>query len=362
MMNVKYSVRTRQLLDIVNEIKSNRIILSPYFQRNFVWREIHRIDFIKTIMMGLPFPEIFVAKGDLDVVAMVTTSFIVDGQQRLNSIIGFIEGNLEVDGKKWATLSNEEKEAFLKYEMAVIELDIRHDDPQVLEIFKRLNRTYYSLSNIEKMSSEYGPTEIMLIAKLLIGDIVREVEEDDDNDESDPTTIYKPNFPIQFLEWSKNQNIEEIKSLLIDSPIFTGYEKSRQVPLMLALNILGTIKMGIFARNISKDALIRYSEEYPDKDSVMIKLNNVAKLIMSMDLDTKSYWYNKANAFTLITSLYEKIENLDISVEELKERLESFEQNIPADYALAAKEGVNNKQERLLRNEYMMKIINGDNF
>lgn len=64
---IKYSVRSRQLIDIVNDIKNNRIIVSPYFQRNLVWREIHKIDFIKTILMGLPFPQIFIANGDINI-------------------------------------------------------------------------------------------------------------------------------------------------------------------------------------------------------------------------------------------------------------------------------------------------------
>ena len=41
----KYHVRSRELIDLVNEIKSKRLIMSPYFQRNLVWRQIHKVDF-----------------------------------------------------------------------------------------------------------------------------------------------------------------------------------------------------------------------------------------------------------------------------------------------------------------------------
>ena len=40
-----------------------------------------------------------------------------------------------------------------------------------------------------------------------------------------------------------------------------------------------------------------------------------------------------------------------------KARLEKFEKELPADYQLAAKEAVNNKRERLLRNEYLLEIL-----
>ena len=46
---IRYQVRSKELIDLVNEIKSKRLIMSPYFQRNLVWRVIHKVDFIKTI-------------------------------------------------------------------------------------------------------------------------------------------------------------------------------------------------------------------------------------------------------------------------------------------------------------------------
>ncbi|MFS0601125.1 DUF262 domain-containing protein [Peribacillus frigoritolerans] len=359
-MKIRYNVRPRQLLDVVNEIKSERIILSPYFQRNFVWREVHRIDFIRTIMMGLPFPEIFVAKGDLDVETMVNTSCIVDGQQRLSSIISFIEGKLVVDGKSWGNISREEKEDFLKYEIAMIELDIKHDDPLVLEIFKRLNRTYYSLSNIEKLSTEFAPAEIMLVAKLLIKELELEDNKDIDGEsENDPSFDFHPNFPVEFLDWAKGKDTTYINKLLVDSPIFSPYEKTRQVHLMFALNILGTIDVGIFGRNISRELLNSYSEMFPAKDIVVKNLNEVAKFILELGLEVDSYWFNKANAFSLIIALYEKHRTLrEINKDKLIQRLIDFERNTPDDYKIAAKEGVNNKKERLIRDNYLVELLN----
>ena len=49
----------------------------------------------------------------------------------------------------------------------------------------------------------------------------------------------------------------------------------------------------------------------------------------------------------------------DLDEKDIKQKLENFEQQIPADYQIAAKEGVNNKQERLVRNKHLATLILG---
>ncbi|WP_139045254.1 DUF262 domain-containing protein, partial [Pseudomonas amygdali] len=78
---VEYRVRSVSLLNLVNDIRAGRLIPDAYFQRNLVWRDVHKREFIKTILLGLPFPQIFISKGKVDVKTMSTVSCIVDGQQ-----------------------------------------------------------------------------------------------------------------------------------------------------------------------------------------------------------------------------------------------------------------------------------------
>src|SRR4051812_36318286 len=96
---IKYNVRSRQLIDIIGDVKREKIVISPYFQRNLVWRLIHKQDFIKTILLGFPFPQIFLAKGGLNVEELTSISLIVDGQQRMSSILEFVDGEFAVDGE-----------------------------------------------------------------------------------------------------------------------------------------------------------------------------------------------------------------------------------------------------------------------
>jgi len=44
----------------------------------------------------------------------------------------------------------------------------------------------------------------------------------------------------------------------------------------------------------------------------------------------------------------------------IKHRLENFESHLPEEYRIAAKEGVNNKRERLIRNSYLDNIFMDD--
>lgn len=168
---IKYHVRSRDLITVVNDINMGRLILDAYFQRNLVWREVHKQDFIKTILLGFPCPQIFISKGVIDVENMATTSCVVDGQQRLNAISEYIAGVFPVDGSTYQELSSDAKSEFLKYELAVIELDLDNNDGRVKEIFQRLNRTSNSLTAIEKLASQYAPSQYMLVASHLAGEL-----------------------------------------------------------------------------------------------------------------------------------------------------------------------------------------------
>ncbi len=351
---IRYQVRSKELIDLVNEIKSRRLILSPYFQRNLVWRDVHKIDFIKTILMGLPFPQIFIAKGSIDLESMTTTSCIVDGQQRMSSIVDFTSNKLKVDSKYFKDFSPEVREEVLKYQIPIIDLDLQNDAPEVKEIFKRLNRTFYSLNSIEKLSSEYASSEFMLLAKHFTGEIAFEENEDEDS-----ILLIDPSIPGEFIDWARENEINNFKSLIVEGDIFTPYEISRQIHLMFTLNLLATLQGGIYTRNeLATRYLDDHKENFENKDAYLKKFEEVSKFIISLKLSKKSYWYNKANIFSLFNYLATIKDLADLgNVLTVKEKLEKFEKNIPAEYQIVAKEGVNNKKERLIRNQYIKELL-----
>lgn len=352
---IRYQVRSKELIDLVNEIKSKRLIMSPYFQRNLVWRYIHKVDFIKTILMGLPFPQIFIAKGSIDLETMTTTSCIVDGQQRMSTIVDYVTSKVSVDGKYFNQLEPEIREQILKYQIPIIDLDINNEAPEIKEIFQRLNRTFYSLNTIEKLSSEYASSEFMLFAKHLTGEIVFRSDE-----EEEPPLFIDPTIPQDFIDWANSNEVTYFRKLIVEGHVFTPYEISRQTHLMYALNLLATHLGGFYARN---ELATRYLDEYKEvlecKDDLLINYENTAKFILSLGLSDTSYWFNKANMFSLFSYLSKNQELIaSANIEAVKDKLDLFEANTPDDYQLAAKEAVNNRQQRLLRNSYIEKILN----
>lgn len=351
---VDYRVRSVSLLNLVNDIRNGILIPDAYFQRNLVWREVHNQDFIKTILLGLPFPQIFISKGKVDVASMSTVSCIVDGQQRSNAIIKFIENEFDVDGKHFEDLTPDQKSEFLKYEIAVIELDIENDDPRILQIFQRINRTSNALTVVEKLASEFSVSEYMLVAKLLANQIEVENPADIEDFKEDP------NIPKTFFDWARKQKVKRFVSLITDKNLYNSRDIARKVHLMHVLNMMTTILAGFFNRNeLSMKFLEDYAENFAEKDNVVQKLENSADIILTMKFKAKSYWQNKANMFSLIIAIANNIEKLTPEViASFKNKLEEFENNIPADYKLAASEAVNNTKERELRNSAIEQLIN----
>lgn len=351
---IDYRVRSVSLLNLVNDVKKGRLIPDAYFQRNLVWREVHNKDFIKTILLGYPFPQIFISKGKIDIDSMSTISCIVDGQQRTNAIVKYIENKFEADGRFFKDLTDNEKSDFLKYEIAVIELDIENDDPKVQEIFQRINRTSNSLSIIEKMASEYSTAEYMLVAKLLANEIELDFENSQDDFREDP------NIPKDFFIWAKKKKVNKFQHLITEKNIFTTRDIARKVHLMHILNIMSTILTDFFNRNERTTALLNdYGINFYDKDQIIEVLEKTADTILKLKLKQKSIWYNKSNSFSLIIGIAKLGQDAEqLNLETLKSNLETFELDIPGDFKLASTEGVNNKKERETRNSYITKILN----
>ena len=337
-------------------MNSGGLILSAYFQRNLVWRDVHKKEFIDTILQGLPFPQIFLARGTIDVDSLKSSTCVVDGQQRLSAIRDFVSGDIEVDGKYFGDLSKEEKAAFLKYEVAVIDFDLEPDDARLQDIFQRLNRTYYALSSVEKLSAEFGPSELMVLAKALIGEF--DPTEDDDFDETAENPFKNdPNIPTKSLNWANKHGKNSFADLIRSDRIFSTQDVRRKVPLMIILNIICSSVDGYYVRN---NEVKRYLEEYkefvPNKEEVFDQLCRLATGVFSK-LEDNSIWLNKANFFTICVEVLMASPS-NVNVTKLLKGLRNAEKKgLSVDYLLAAREGVNNKKERELRGKFVSRLV-----
>jgi hypothetical protein len=356
-------------------------MLLPYFQRNLVWRDTHRRDFIDTILKGYPFPQIFLARGPINLETMEAYQCVVDGQQRLNTIRDFVGDKLDVDGKLFSELSASVREAFLKYEVPVIDFDLEAGDERLKDIFHRLNRTFYSLTAIEKIASEYSASEFLLVARLLCGEITNdaaEIEDDLDDATIDdevpeaeataatPNDAYNrfsrdPGIDNDTWAWLLERADGPFTKLVKSKDIFSSFEFDRKVPLMFTLTIMCTYLAGYFNRNDRvRKFLEEKNSEFPERQDLIDALNKAASFIDGMNLPQPSMWWNKANFFTLVCELTRNDALMATGTEAVGQRLIRFSQAVPSEYALAAREATGRKRERDLRGTAVRGAIIGD--
>lgn len=167
----KPSVTNPTISDIYEKIDTGRLILSPEFQRKFVWTHDHQEQFLDTIIRGYPFPEIYVCQGEVDLENLRTCQKVIDGQQRLTTIKNYIENEFQ---KKlnlvppFKSLNAEQMTDFVSYQVVVRDIG-KVDKELVRDIFRRINLTKFKLEDIEIHNAIYDGKFIQ-VAKELAGE------------------------------------------------------------------------------------------------------------------------------------------------------------------------------------------------
>jgi hypothetical protein len=137
-----------------------QLVLNPKFQRRSVWTDTENVYLIDTILNQLPMPTIYI-RTQIDLKTRAAIREVVDGQQRLRAIIKFADDKLTLTkrsknfaGVNYGSLSDEEKQNFLSYQVGVGQL-INATDEDVLEIFSRLNSSNFKLNAAELRHAEF---------------------------------------------------------------------------------------------------------------------------------------------------------------------------------------------------------------
>lgn len=140
-------------------------IAVPKFQREFVWPLPQASRFIESLLLGLPVPAIFLSRESDTQKLMV-----IDGQQRLKSLLFFYEGVLhgkefrlhgvtrEFEGLTYKTLEEEDRRRLddsILHAIIIKQEDPGNDDSSVYMVFERLNTTSTALSPQEIRACVY---------------------------------------------------------------------------------------------------------------------------------------------------------------------------------------------------------------
>lgn len=154
--------------DFVSWQKAKTLVLSPSFQRRPVWKQGAKSYFIDTIDRGLPIPIIFLREQKTDLATLEPKREVVDGQQRIRTVLSYIDPSLledfkperdlftvksthnkELAGKKFLELPREVQQRIMDYQFSVHVLPSKVDDREILHIFARMNATGYNLNDQE---------------------------------------------------------------------------------------------------------------------------------------------------------------------------------------------------------------------
>ena len=76
--------------DFLEWEKNKQLELNPRFQRRSVWTDSARSYLMDTIIRGKPIPKVFI-RQKLNAITRVSIREVVDGQQRLKTILSYMK-------------------------------------------------------------------------------------------------------------------------------------------------------------------------------------------------------------------------------------------------------------------------------
>lgn len=139
---------------LYGQIKKGNINLSPEFQRRQVWDEKKQTAFIESLILGIPVPQIVIAQNG----ATRGKYLVLDGKQRLLSIMRFYDGALELRhpellkelrGARYENMDSVYLDALDNATIRAVRLSGQKNEAVLFTIFHRLNSGSVSLNTQE---------------------------------------------------------------------------------------------------------------------------------------------------------------------------------------------------------------------
>jgi hypothetical protein len=261
--------------DFLSWYEQGGLVLSPKFQRNSVWNTQAKSYLIDTILRGLPIPPIFI-KEYIDRTTKKTIREVIDGQQRLNAIIGFYENDFKIiktHNKEFANLTYDEigddaQISFLGFNIPIV-LVKTEDDSIVYDMFARLNTNNMVLNRQEVRNAKYWG-----------------------------------NFKV-----FANKTATKYRNSFIQYKTFNDKQISRMADIELINSFMVVILDGIIAETPTKvdKYYAKYETTFSDIDKVESKLYVIMSIIEQLfgrQNYSIKFFHTKVALYTLFTSIY----------------------------------------------------------
>lgn len=159
---MKRQPTTQQITWFLDLYRNKQLDLEPPYQRKSVWSSKDRKFFLDTIFRNYPAPPIFIHRIVDD--KGFTTYHVVDGKQRLETILRFFDnkisvgsdyGDVNLDGKKFRQIPTEYKRKFWDYTVVVDFID-SIEGKNIEEVFDRVNRNARNLQPQELRHARFN--------------------------------------------------------------------------------------------------------------------------------------------------------------------------------------------------------------
>ncbi|HKW00725.1 MAG TPA: DUF262 domain-containing protein [Vicinamibacterales bacterium] len=160
-MQQLFNTRNYSVRDFEEWKERGELVLAPKFQRREVWNAKAKSYLVDTILRGKPIPKLYM-RQNVNPANRRTTREIVDGQQRLSTVLSFIKDGFKISkthnedfgGRFFSGLDQETQKDILKYEFVV---DLLQDmpDPEVYDVFARINTYGEKLKPQESRNAKY---------------------------------------------------------------------------------------------------------------------------------------------------------------------------------------------------------------
>lgn len=314
-------------------LREGTLVPRPEFQRRLVWTNRHKENFLKTVLMNYPFPEIYIASDLVNTDTAEGSDMLVDGQQRITTLHQYFTGSEDLkckDIRPYANLTKDEKIAFLEYEVVVRDLGSRTIE-EIREVFQRINSTQYSLNAME---------------------------------------IHNARFDGALKKFSEDLAAHEFFS---SNNVFRTNEIRRMGDLRFCLTLIISVMSGYFNRDdLLEEYLARYNEEFEYSDHLQEAFQLVFEIIRRCRFGSKSRVWRKADLLTLIVEVHEVVirrrkvlgvSRLGKALKDFYRTVDSAKDNETADeaasvYHTAALQATNDRVNRIRRAEIIATVIN----
>ncbi|MCP4764559.1 MAG: hypothetical protein GY870_22480, partial [archaeon] len=245
----------KTFIDYIRMLENNEINPNPAFQRKSgIWKKGDNINFIKTLLSGLPIPEFYIGEIDDEVC-------LFDGLQRTTALWDWYTGELQGTIKQYKNLSKAELKTVNSFPFVFRDCG-KIKEEVAEEIFTRLNATSYSLNKIEILNAAFSGEFISTAQELV-----------------------------------KNKLFSSIN-------LFPENQVKRMLDVEYILILMSTFEDSYFAGSSPIKKFVKdLDSEYENKDKFIDKFEKVCKLIISCKLEKGSIWTKKAALFSLISEL-----------------------------------------------------------